>query len=289
MIDQHRGHGSFRRATDGLHEWPLVVFTALAIPGAGVFAARLLAELVHLAPARTDVVLAAATVALFTGLVASLAHLGRPLRAPLALRRAGRNALSTEVALAAGLLVLAVAGLVPGLAAATGVVLLRGAGVVALGLLAAFGLVYFLPARWPWRTALVATPMVSGLAAGTIALLCAGDAPQALSTLALLTLLVDAAIFAVPWMSRPPANSSLAPAHPRIFKQRHALVALRFVLVNVAPASLLVAHLPWPDLVSIAAGLLVDRFTFYGVALILSTESEVQRVERLISRAGSRE
>ena len=282
MIENDRGHGSFRRATGGLHEWPLVLFTALAIPGAGVFAARLLSELVHLAPAGGDVVLAAATVALFTGLVASLAHLGRPLRAPLALRRAGRNALSTEVALAGGLLVLAVAGLVPELAPATRGVLLHGAGVVALGLLAAFGLVYFLTARWPWRTALVATPMVSGLAAGTIALLCAGDAPQALSTLALVTLLVDAAIFAVPWMSGPPGHSSFAPAHPRIFKQRHALIALRCLLVNLAPASLLMARLPWLALVSIAAGLLVDRFTFYGVASILSTESEIQRVERLI-------
>lgn len=283
MIETDRGHGSFRRATGGLHEWPLVLFTALAIPGAGVFAARLLAELVHLAPAGTDVVLAAATVALSTGLVASLAHLGRPLRAPLALRRAGRNALSTEVALAAGLLVLAVAGLVPGLAPATRGVLLRGAGVIALGLLAAFGLVYFLPARWPWRTALVATPMVSGLAAGTTALLCAGDAPQALSALALVTLLADAAIFAVPWMSGPPGHSSFAPAHPRIFKQRHALIALRCLLVNLVPAGLLIARLPGLALASIAAGLLVDRFTFYGVASILSTESEIQRVERLIS------
>jgi DMSO reductase anchor subunit len=272
-----------------MHEWPLVVFTALAIPGAGVFAARLLAELVHLAPAHTDLVLAAATIALFTGLVASLAHLGRPLRAPLAVRRAGRNALSTEIALALALLLVALLALLPATPPARRGAFDDAAGVLALGLLATLGLVYFLPARWPWHSTLVATPTCAGLAVGTVSLACAGN-PQ-IVPIALVALLADGAIFALPWTARVAAPGRtvpcrrvplVAPDHPAIFARRQALVALRILLVDLGPAAFLLARFPLAAVITILAGVLVDRFTFYGMAAGRSTESQIARVEAVI-------
>ncbi len=96
-----------------MHEWPLVLFTSLAVPAAGMYAAALIADAAAL-PLRTPMYLRAVAAALLAGgLVFSFLHLGRPRRAPLALVRAGRNFLSTEIVFLSALTAMSLALLVP--------------------------------------------------------------------------------------------------------------------------------------------------------------------------------
>ncbi len=266
-----------------MHEWPLVLFTALGIAGAGIFGARLLAEFAGLLPSGVDAAHEVATILLFAGLAASFAPLGRPMRAALALARAGRNTLSTEVVLSLAVLGFGVLLLVPDLPTSTREVAAHIAGGLSLGLLVMFGLVYFLPARRPWRGPLVAGPFVSGLAAGTIVLVVTDKHPS-LWLFAIGFLLIDFWLFARPWRraSRPARN--LMPAHPLIFEHRGALMMLRFLLVSIVPVGFLVGRLPLGAAIGVGIGLLVDRFAFYGLVLEQTTEAEMARVERLIGQ-----
>lgn len=302
-----KAQSSLWRATREMHEWPLVVLTSLAIPAAGIFAARFLASAVFGSGQPGTGPETFAALALLVGLVVSLAHLGRPARAPLALRRTGRSMLSTEAALASALLVVAVLGLLPSVTGALRDACVTAAGVLGLGLLLTFGLVYFLPGCWPWRTALVAAPMSSGLAAGTLVLACAPAPPLPLLA-PLVALAVDTGVFAAAWTSqhnpaeagshgaesdphRNPAEAgshivepALAPVHPAVFARRRALVSLRVVLVDLAPATLLLAQLPAIALVFLLVGLVVDRVAFYGLAAMRSTEAEMAGIERVIAQ-----
>ena len=85
--------------TDHAAHLPLVAFTSLAIAGAGLVTASAYFELVHggLPAAGT---MAAGAVLIAAGLLVSLGHLGRKRRAALAVRGAGRSALSNEALLA---------------------------------------------------------------------------------------------------------------------------------------------------------------------------------------------
>jgi DMSO reductase anchor subunit len=265
-----------------MHEWPLVVFTTLTIAASGAFAWFPIGEVFGVAcppPAR---VADAATLAVFTALVAALGHLGQPRRAPLAFRRAGRNVLSTEVLLAALVLALGVArhltGVTPGVRAA----LAWLAGIAATLLLVAVGLVYFLPGRRPWRSALVATPLVLGLAAGLTTRLAAAPTRDG-ALLASVLLLVDAAV-AVPVWTRhaSPARRGM-PLYPSMHERLRTLIGLRFALVNVATPLSLWTGLPGVAVAVLLAGIFVDRVTFYGTVCAETTEAEIARVEDLIA------
>ncbi len=276
---RREGAARFTRAARGMHEWPLVAFTGLVIPACGVFAMRLLVGLPGDEGA-SSVLGVFATLALLVGLAASLAHLGRPLRAPLSVRRAGRSPLSAETILAVGLLVAALLALWPELPASVPGIAATAAGVLALALLATLGLVYFLPARWPWHSALVVAPLATGLAVGAVAL-SATEEVQGISTAALVALLLDGLVFATAWSRRAP--DGFMAVYPAIFARRHALVALRFALVNVGPAAFLLVGPPLPALLTILPGVAIDRLTFYGVAAVRSTEAEIARVERILT------
>ncbi len=271
----------FRSDLRAMHEWPLVVFTALAIPAAGVFGARLIADWLHRLPQDADLAMPTATMALGAALLVSLAHLGGPLRAPLALRRAGRNMLATEVALATGLVLLGLASLLPWLSEAATLAILRVAGMVSFGLLAAFGLVYFLRGRRPWRGPLVAVPATSGIAAGMV-LIAAFASDGGPSGPAMVLLVLDLAVFAAGWMLPRYPQAHFLPAHPAAFARRHLLIGTRLALVNIAPILLVATDLPRVAAAVLAAGLFVDRFTFYATTSVQSTEAEVARIESLI-------
>jgi len=272
---------------DRFHEWPLVVFTALAIPAAGVFAAQSLAGIAGAAVMPTYVVWALAATALVAGLASSLAHLGRPLRAPLALRRAGRNALGTEVALASALIIIVVPALLASFSPPLRLALARAAGVLALGLLAALGFVYFLPARWPWRTLLATTSMTSGLAIGAMVVSASGAWWWSAAAVGLL--LLDTVAFAATWLSGPRfglASPPYLPVYPGIHARRRPLVALRVLLVDLLPATLLLAQLPALAAGITIVGIFVDRFAFYGLACVASTEAAIADMERAIWQRG---
>jgi DMSO reductase anchor subunit len=258
---------------------PLVVFTSLAVAGAGLVAASSGFELVyrHASPGA----LATGTVLLAAGLVVSLVHLGQTRRAPLALRGAGRSALSNEVLLAG--LALAAAALSAGLdlagAHAPGAVFTAGA-INAL-LLVSIGLVYRVRGQRTWGGFSALTPLSGGLAFGAIAvqsMTVAGGAFR--GTLVLLA--IDALVFLRRW--RDVAGIALPDAVPAqaVFARRDQLLGARFFLLDVVPGLLLVA---WPTplaAVVAAAGLCVDRVAFYGLALPHTTEHEIAGVEEQI-------
>ena len=148
------------------HDWPLVVFTTLAILGAGLLTSPLFAA--RVGPSAAAPLLLPGVALLAAGLVVSLAHLGQPQRAALALARVGRSRLSNEILLAGATLAGGVLAIVfPDLSAITA--FFAGAFLVALGL------VYNLPGQLAWRGSLVASPLVLGAGFGALALAAKSD------------------------------------------------------------------------------------------------------------------
>jgi hypothetical protein len=64
---------------------------------------------------------------------------------------------------------------------------------------------------------------------------------------------------------------------------RHSGAAIRFFLVDVLPAALLLAGLPKGAAGVLGLGILVDRLSFYLLAHQHTTEAEIQRVEEIIA------
>jgi DMSO reductase anchor subunit len=270
----HPGASSF-------HEWPLVVFTTLAVMGAGLLATPLVAWLAagSTAPAADAVRLG--VLLLGAGLAVSTAHLGRPFRAPLASLGIGRSRLSSEIVVAGVTLLL---GIVTALLPDASPVLGFTTAAAALAFLVALGLVYALPGQQTWRGAVVWMPLAEGLAFSLVAFSATWSGPLvAIGAAAAGILAADAALLAVRRMSLTVPRTPLAPRYPSVFARRDLLFVSRLALVDILPAGCLLAGLP-----SIAAGLLglgifVDRVAFYGFASQHTTEAEVQQVEEIIA------
>jgi DMSO reductase anchor subunit len=262
--------------------WPLVVFTSFAIAGAGLVAASACAELVYGLPDASA--LAAGTVLLAAGLAVSLGHLGQKARAGLALRGAWRSALSNEVLFAG--LALAAAALAAGLdlagthtQAATAL-----AGALSAAFLVTVGLVYRIRGQRTWTGCSAVTPLSAGLAFGAIAVRSGAGGGALLGTLLLIG--ADALCFAGRW--RDVAGIALtdaARANPWMMRRR-PLLAARVALLDVAPALLLLVSPASLAVLAAAAGLVVDRFGFYALALQHTTEHEVAGVEARIDALG---
>ncbi len=262
-----------RTSAGVMHEWPLVVFTALAIPAAGLLLVRPFLDALDVGSAASATPLTA-TALLAVALLVSLAHLGRPLRAPHALRRAGRSALASEVLFAAVMLALSTLERFsePTPAVRSALVLCTSAcSAIFLGVI---GLVYFLPARRPWRSALVASPLLLGLAGG---LLWHTAAPPAI-----VVLLLEAIVAGPAWARHAGEARRCLPVHARIFARRRLLIALRFIAANLLPAMSLLAGLPLVAAVVFVGGIFVDRFAFCGTACARTTEAEMADIEAII-------
>ncbi len=265
-----------------MREWPLVVFTALSMAAAGSMgAAPLLPAWFAPEPlvARQRAGWAAAL--MVVGLVASLGHVARPGRFVLAPRRFGASALSTEVVLVAlGSASLALspaeAAWVPALALAT--------GGVSVAFLATLGLVYRLRGQVTWQGAAVAGPLLTGLAYGLVA--CTASATGALPATrlpAIALLSCDAVVFGLRWARVGSTPPWLGATYPTFFRRRHLLLGARLILVDLAPAVLLLASGATAADVSLGLGLLVDRIAFYGLAVQHTSEAEVARIEAAIA------
>jgi DMSO reductase anchor subunit len=261
---------------------PLVAFTSLAIAGAGLVVAAACLDLGHHHAYPPAVMAGVVLQAL--GLAVSLGHLGKKQRAALAVRGAGRSALSNEVLLAP--LALACGALLTGMTAwgrsSPTVTLI--AGVVNAVFLVSIALVYRLRGQQTWRGASVLTPLTGGCAFGAIVI-------QALSVtggilnVVLLLVVLDAAVFVQRWREvaaiRIPAASLTGPG----MSHRGQLLGARFVLLDVLPFVLLLA---WPTALAAAvaaAGLVVDRTGFYALALHHTTEHELAAVEEILAPA----
>jgi len=265
------------------HEWPLVVFTTLAIMGAGVLATPLLAAIVAGTPAPAAPAIPWGAVLLGAGLAVSVAHLGRPLRAPMATRGIGRSRLSAEVVAAgAALVAAAITAALPYVSPALDLL----TAVLALGFLVSLGLVYRLPGQQTWTGAVVWMPLSSGLGFGAVAIAGVwGGSVVAVGAVAAVVLAADTVLLilrrvALTWPAAP-----LAPLHPALFARRQALLAARFALVDILPGCLLLAGLPKAAAGLLGLGILVDRLSFYGFASQHTTEAELSRIEGAIVEA----
>jgi DMSO reductase anchor subunit len=265
--------------TDSTGHRPLVTFTSLAVAGAGLASASAYFELV-LGLAFPAAVTAGAAL-LAAGLVVSLGHLGQKRRAGLAVRGAGRSALSNE-ALLAGLALAAsaiAAGL--GLGGAPSPVAAAASGVVNVAFLVSIGLVYRVRGQRTWQGLSAATPLTGGLAFGAIAVqTTAGTGDVYLGTL--LFIAIDALLFSQRWRDIAGIAFSERMLADQWHIRRTQLLAARFFLLDVIPFFLL-ATAPTPLAIPVAAaGLLVDRFGFYALALQHTTEHEIAGVEAQI-------
>ena len=262
---------------------PLVVFTSLAIAGAGLVSASAYFELVH--GLASPSALAAGAVLTAAGLAVSLGHLGQKRRAGLAVRGAGRSALSNEALFAGFALAVAAIVAVMGLSGSRAPVLTAAAGAVNAAFLVSIGLVYRVRGQRTWQGFSAATPLTGGLAFGAIAVqTTAGSGDVYLGTL--LFIAIDALLFSQRWrdiVGIAFSERMLAdPWHAR----RTQLLAARCFLLNVIPFFLLAAS-PTPLAIPVAAaGLLVDRFSFYVLALQHTTEHEIAGVEAQIDALG---
>ena len=271
---------SAQPANPRLHEWPLVLFTTLAIMGAGLLATPLLAAIVSGTPAVAWALMPVGALLLAAGLAVSLAHLGRPARAPLAARAIGRSRLSTE-AVTGGLTLLVggTAALLPYVSP----ILDLAAALCAIAFLVSLGLVYSLPGQQTWRGAVVAMPLTMGLGFGAVALAGMWDqATVAVGGVAAAVLAADVALLlfrrlAIAWPREP-----FAPRHPAIFANRQWWLAARLILIDLLPGGLVLAGLPKGAAGALALGILVDRLSFYGLAAQATTEAEIGRVEEFM-------
>jgi anaerobic dimethyl sulfoxide reductase subunit C (anchor subunit) len=269
----HPGAGSF-------HEWPLVVFTTLAIMGAGLLATPLVAWLAAGATASAAGTVRWGALLLGAGLVVSTVHLGRPFRAPLASLGLGRSRLSAEVVVTGVALLLGIAtALLPHVSP----VLDLTTAAAAAALLVTLGLVYALPGQQTWRGAVVWMPLTTGVAFAAVALAAfRGEASVAIGAVATAALAADTALVVVRRMSLVRPKTPLAPRYPSVFARRQVLLAARFALVDILPGCCLLAGLPAAAAGLLGLGILVDRVAFYGFASQHTTEAEVRQVEAVI-------
>lgn len=274
-------HGSVTHAAGSFHERPLVIFTTLAVTGAGLLTTPLLAWVAAgtPAPAASSVQWGATLLAL--GLAVSLAHLGKRTRAPLAVAGLGRSRLSAEVAAAGVALVI---GTFAAFFPYVSPVLDAATGIAAVVFLVTLGLVYALPGQQTWRGAVAWMPLTTGLGFGAVGLAAAwGDALAAIGGIAAAALAADTVLLVIRRLALAWPRAPLVPRYPALFARHQELLLLRLGLVDILPGLCLLAGFRWTAVAALAAGIFVDRTGFYGLAAQRTTESEVARVEAVIA------
>lgn len=266
------------------HEAPLVAFASLAILGGGLAAGRLPLWVLGIAgwtPGRVDGAFVALPVGI--GLAVSLLHLGRRGRMLQALRRAGRSALSTEVALAGLTGSAALAFFLLPVAdryAAYASLLWSVAALSGLGLLFAIAWVYTLPGQLFWGIAAAPSPVVLGLAFGMLAGMRHGVG-YAIGAL----LAAEGLLCALRWHRLEHRQDWGAPVHKGFFRFRRPLLLARLLLAPVLPLMAIAFEAYGAALGMLALGIVIDRFAFYALALQQTTEAEVARIDRIIKSA----
>ena len=264
---------------------PLVVFTSLAIAGAGIVAVDPVLREIAQAAASTPALTAGVALQAIA-LIVSLLHLGRIDRAPLAARRTGRSPLSNEIvmagaALAASAVLLALGWGEP---APAGMRLLASA--LGAGFLAAIGLVYRVPGQLTWTGPAAITPISAGCAFGAVVVQAMVPELDGVPRAVVALVGIDAAIFLLRWQEAAALDVSVVGriAGP-FWSWRHRWCVARVFLLDVLPLALLLVW-PTPLVIAVAAaGLVADRVAFYGLAVQQTTEREVERVDDAIRAA----
>ncbi len=261
---------------------PLVAFTSLAIAGAGLIVAAACLEIANHHAFPPAIIAGVLLQAL--GLAVSLAHLGQKRRVALAVRGAGRSALSNEVLMAPH--ALAWGALVAGMTAwgrpSPTVAII--AGFVNAAFLVSIGFVYRLRGQETWRGTSVLTPLTGGSAFGAIAIQALAVTGGALNSVLLLVAL-DAVVFGQRWREVAAIRIPAARLADSGLAHRDRLLGARFFLLDILPCFFVLVW-PTPIVAGIAAaGLVVDRMAFYALGLQRTTEHEIAEVEEVLSSA----
>jgi DMSO reductase anchor subunit len=218
------------------------------------------------------------------GLLASMLHLGQPLRGGLALRGVGRSPLSNEVVVTGvAVLLSAVAVFLPAGHAWYGVLALLALVAFAFTLVS-LGMVYRLRGQLTWLGLAWVHPLVMGVAFGcAFSLGSLGEGVRARAELLVLLLLAGDALLV--WERTWRLERALrrgAPVRPSLMRWRVPGLTLRVLLGVLLPALAVVLGRPDLAVVSLAVNLVLDRVLFYALAVQANTEGEVMRVEAVL-------
>jgi DMSO reductase anchor subunit len=277
------------RAQKRFHETPLIIFTILGVAGAGLGSAHLLrlgfgGGSMALTPGEGSLL----CLLLLLGMAISTGHLGKPLRGPLALKGVGRSPLSNEVlafgvVVAAGALSLGVARVFPGATALLGPLGLL-ASLASVAFLLALGALYNLPGQLGWQGPAVGQPLVLGTAWGLVMgpWVVASPSEAILHWVLLGLLAVDGGLTLLRARRTRPSQGEGVPVYPHLLTWGRRLLVLR-VFSSVALGTLAVLNLWWVmGALALSLALVLDRVVFYVLAVRVTTESEVARVEALL-------
>ncbi len=276
--------GERRRGTV-FHEWPLVLFTVLAMAGGGIGVSSLMRGLLTASPPALSLEERLLVgVLLAGGAVLSAEHLGKPFRGPLVFRGVGRSPLSGEVLALALTLVCAFLGTFsigyPRIQMVLDI--LVGTGSVAL--LLAIGAVYRLPGQLAWGGPSTVQPLVAGSAWGLLWVVGLGEVGPGAGLVAALwvALLADALLAGYRLIRLEGAPDRGEIMHPGAFHHRRPLQLGRLALSSLVSPTLILVGAPVLALLTFSGSILVDRCAFYALAVRQTTESEVARVESLL-------
>ncbi len=261
---------------------PLILFTSLAQMGAGIAAVQPLLWLVtgrFIWPGWIEV----ATVALLllAGMASSLAHLGRKKRMLFVLFRINQSPLSIELLLTGITFTAALATFlwyrtIPFFA-------WRVTIVAALILLLVMGLVYRLEGQLTWKGAAVVAPLTAGMLWGSVFLPVVENAASGTSLLPVyLLIIIDVLLTTVRWRTIEHSGRYGRPGFATAFEDRHKLIITRLIVTDLlTPIALLLID-PVVALITVTAGVFMDRYIFYALGVVHTTEAEISRVESLI-------
>lgn len=274
---------------NGWHEWPLMVFTVLGQCVAGGFIVMALALLCGMKDRavrkRTELLMVVLWILMGIGFIASILHLGSPLRAFNSLNRLGSSALSNEIASGSVFFavggfwwLLTVLGKMPQTLSKVWAVITMILGVVFVWMMSRVYLIDTVPTWFSVWTPLsfFLTMFIGGPLLGYLLLSAAGVSGwgmRILPVVSLLALLVSMGVVLMQGMELATLHNSVQQASALV-PEYGSLMAWRMVLLVIALVGWIVPQLkgyrPGVGLMTLAmvlviAGELIGRGVFYGL------------------------
>ncbi|NIF60515.1 dimethyl sulfoxide reductase anchor subunit [Enterobacter sp. Ap-916] len=274
---------------NGWHEWPLMVFTVLGQCVAGGFIVMALALLYGVKDRavrkRAELLMVVLWILMGIGFIASILHLGSPLRAFNSLNRLGSSALSNEIASGSVFFavggfwwLLTVLGKMPQALSKVWVVITMILGVVFVWMMSRVYLIVTVPTWFSVWTPLsfFLTMFIGGPLLGYLLLSAAGVSGwgmRILPVVSLLALLVSMVVVLMQGMELATLHNSIQQASALV-PEYGSLMAGRMVLLVIALVGWIVPQLkgsrPGVGLLTLAmvlmiAGELIGRGVFYGL------------------------
>lgn len=274
---------------NGWHEWPLMAFTVLGQCVAGGFIVMALALLYGVKDRavrkRAELLMVVLWILMGIGFIASILHLGSPLRAFNSLNRLGSSALSNEIASGSVFFavggfwwLLTVLGKMPQALSKVWVVITMILGVVFVWMMSRVYLIDTVPTWFSVWTPLsfFLTMFIGGPLLGYLLLSAAGVSGwgmRILPVVSLLALLVSMVVVLMQGMELATLHSSIQQASALV-PEYGSLMAWRMILLVIALVGWIVPQLkgsrPGVGLLTLAmvlviAGELIGRGVFYGL------------------------